>query len=60
MQKFSKRIISFIKSFHWTFLIGLGIFCLLGAIINNIRVPEENSVEWIGSQEVLAKPDEVL
>lgn len=46
--------------FNLKFLIGLTLFCLLGAIINNIRVSEEKSVEWIGSQEILEKPEDVL
>jgi len=38
------------------FLIGLGLFCILAAIVNNLRAPEGKSVEWIGGQEVLEKP----
>ncbi len=47
-------------SLNWIFLLGLAAFCIALAIINNIRVEDSKSVEWIGSQEILAKPDEVL
>ncbi|MCL2282817.1 MAG: hypothetical protein FWC26_05820 [Fibromonadales bacterium] len=38
------------------FLVGLGLFCLLAAIVNNLRAPEGKSVEWIGGQKVLERP----
>jgi len=46
----------FLKNLNIKFLIGLGLFCLLAAIVNNLRAPEDKSVEWIGGQEVLEKP----
>ena len=51
---------SYLKSLNWIFLFGLAAFCIALAVINNIRVEDSKSVEWIGSQEILAKPDEVL
>jgi hypothetical protein len=51
------KIKNFIKSLNLKFLIGLGLFCILAAIANNLRAPEGKSVEWIGGQEVLEKPE---
>ena len=50
----------YLKSLNWVVLLGLAAFCIALAIINNIRVEDSKSVDWIGSQEILAKPDEVL
>ena len=47
-------LLKFLKELNWKFLLGLGIFCLLCAIANNLRV------DWIGSQEILEKPEDVL
>jgi len=49
-------ITNFLKSLNLKFLIGLGLFCILAAIVNNLRAPEDKSVEWIGGQTVLEKP----
>jgi len=46
-----------IKKLNFKFLIGLGLFCILAAAANNLRAPEGKSVEWIGGQEVLEKPE---
>jgi hypothetical protein len=48
---------NFIKSISFKFIIGLGLFCILAAIANNMRAPEGKSVEWIGGQEILEKPE---
>ncbi|MBO5422484.1 MAG: hypothetical protein J6A06_01655 [Fibrobacteraceae bacterium] len=53
-------LLKFLKELNWKFLLGLGIFCLLCAIANNLRVSDEKSVDWIGSQEILEKPEDVL
>ena len=50
----------YLKSLNWIFLLGLAAFSIALAIINNIRVDDSKSVEWIGSQDILEKPDEVL
>jgi len=44
------------KKLNIKFLIGLGLFCLIAAVVNNLRAPEGKSVEWFGVQEVLEKP----
>ena len=49
----------YLKSLNWIFLLGLAAFCIALAVINNIRVGESKSVDWIGSQEILEKPAEV-
>jgi hypothetical protein len=49
-------IVKFMKRFSLKFIIGLGVFCVLAAVVNNLRVPEGKSVEWIGGQKVLEKP----
>ena len=51
---------SSLKSLNWIVLLGIAAFCIALAVINNIRVEDSKSVDWIGSQEILAKPDEVL
>jgi hypothetical protein len=38
------------------FIIGLGLFCIIAAIVNNLRMPQDKSVEWLGGQAVLEKP----
>ena len=55
-----EKIKVYLKSLNWIFLLGLAAFCIALAVINNIRVEDSHSVDWIGSQEILAKPDEVL
>jgi hypothetical protein len=53
---YAMHFISYIKKLNFKFLIGLGLFCILAAVANNLRAPEGKSVEWIGGQEVLEKP----
>jgi hypothetical protein len=47
---------NFAKGISFKFIIGLGLFCILAAIANNMRAPEGKAVEWIGGQEILEKP----
>ncbi len=51
------RILQYIKSFHWKFLLLFAAFCIALGVVNNIRVSDDKSVEWIGTQDVLAKPE---
>ena len=64
MKNFALKIFDFLKgymkSLNWIVLLGIAAFCIALAVINNIRVEDSKSVDWIGSQEILAKPDEVL
>ena len=52
--------ISYAKKLNWLVLIGIALFCIVLAIVNNIRVGEGKSVEWIGSQDVMEKPADIL
>ena len=60
MKKIIDWTKNYLKSLNWIVLIGIAVFCIALAIINNIRVDDTKSVDWIGSQDVLAKPAEVL
>lgn len=60
LQKIYKASLDYLKSLNWIVLLGLAAFCIILAIINNIRVSDDKSVEWIGSQDVLEKPADVL
>lgn len=55
-----KKALAYVKSLNWIVLLGIAAFCIALAIVNNLRVDEAKSVDWIGSQDVLAKPAEVL
>lgn len=62
---FGDFCIKYLKSLNWIVLLGIAAFCIALAAINNIRLgdpQEENakSVEWIGTQDVMEKPAEVL
>jgi len=59
-QKFFEYTVTYLKGLNWFVLIGLAVFCIVLAIINNIRVGEEQSVEWIGTQDVMEKPADIL
>ena len=51
---------SYLKSLNWIVLLGIAVFSIALAIVNNIRVDDAKSVNWIGSQEVLEKPADIL
>lgn len=52
------KLVNYIKSFNWKFLIIAAVFCAAAAVVNNIRVDSSKSVEWIGTQPVMQKPAE--
>ena len=52
-----EKILQYIKSFNWKLLFIFAAACILLAIINNFRVGEARSVEWIGTQQVMEKPE---
>ena len=60
LTKIADALKGYLKSLNWIVLLGLAAFSIALAIINNIRVDDAKSVEWIGSQEILEKPGEVL
>ena len=59
-QKIKTDILAYLKSLNWIVLLGIAAFCIVLAIINNIRVEDAKSVDWIGSQEILEKPADIL
>ena len=60
IQKFYQNALVYLKSLNWIVLLGIAAFCIVLAIINNIRVEDAKSVDWIGSQEILEKPADIL
>ena len=60
MKKLKEKVIAYLKSLNWIVLLGLAAFCIGLAIVNNIRVDDEKSVEWFGTQDIMQKPEDVL
>ena len=60
IRKFYQDALVYLKSLNWIVLLGIAAFCIVLAIINNIRVEDAKSVNWIGSQEILEKPADIL
>jgi hypothetical protein len=42
---------------NFKFLIALSLFCIIAAIVNNLRLPDDKSVKWIGGQEILKREE---
>lgn len=59
-EKIKNNALIYLKSLNWIVLLGIAVFCIVLAIINNIRVDDAKSVDWIGSQEILEKPADIL
>ncbi len=59
-EKLKTSALVYLKSLNWIVLLGIAAFCIVLAIINNIRVEDSKSVDWIGSQEILEKPADIL
>lgn len=59
-QKILEASIAYLKSINWIVLLGIATFCIILAIVNNIRVSDEKSVDWIGTQDVMEKPADIL
>lgn len=55
-----KICLDYLKSFNWVVLVGIAVFCIILAIVNNIRVSDDKSVDWIGTQDVMEKPADIL
>ena len=60
VQKFYKYTLDYLKSLNWIILLGIAAFCIVLAIVNNIRVSDDKSVDWIGTQDVMEKPADIL
>jgi Na+/H+ antiporter NhaA len=52
-----QKIIMYFKSLNWKFLLIASLFCIVLAILNNIRVDASKSVEWVGTQKIFEKPE---
>ena len=59
-QKILEASIAYLKSINWIILLGIAAFCIILAIVNNIRVSDDKSVDWIGTQDVMEKPADIL
>lgn len=60
IQKIYQDSLVYLKSLNWIVLLGIAAFSIALAIINNIRVDDAKSVDWIGTQDVLEKPADIL
>ena len=60
IQKIYQDALVYLKSLNWIVLLGIAAFSIALAIINNIRVDDAKSVNWIGTQDVLEKPADIL
>ena len=60
IQKIKGFTLTYLKSLNWVFIVALTLFCIALAVVNNIRVDDAKSVDWIGSQEILEKPADIL
>ena len=58
--KFFDAILAYLKTLNWPVLLGIALFCIVLAIVNNIRVSDDKSVDWIGTQDVMEKPADIL
>ena len=41
---------NYLKSLNWIVLLGIALFCIALAIVNNIRVDDAKSVTWMPSR----------
>ena len=60
IQKIYQDGLVYLKSLNWIVLLGIAAFSIALAIINNIRDDDAKSVDWIGTQDVLEKPADIL
>ena len=60
MKNLTEHLLRYLKSLNWIVLLGIAAFCIVLAIVNNIRLDENKSVEWIGTQDVMEKPADIL
>lgn len=60
IRKIYQDVLVYLKSLNWIVLLGIAAFSIALAIINNIRVDDAKSVDWIGTQDVLEKPADIL
>lgn len=60
IEQLPKQFFAYLKTLNWPVLLGIALFCIILAIINNVRVSDDKSVDWIGTQDVMEKPANIL
>ena len=60
IEQLPKQFFAYLKTLNWPVLLGIALFCIILAIINNVRVSDDKSVDWIGTQDVMEKPADIL
>jgi len=51
------QCIDFIRKLNIKFMVGIFLLAVIAAIVNNLRVEDSKSVDWIGGQKVLETPE---
>ncbi|MCQ2055429.1 MAG: hypothetical protein MJY82_09100 [Fibrobacter sp.] len=59
-KKAFDKSVTYLKTLNWIILLGIAAFCIVLAVVNNIRVNDDKSVDWIGTQDVMEKPADIL
>lgn len=59
-KKAFDKSVTYLKTLNWIVLLGIAAFCIVLAVVNNIRVNDDKSVDWIGTQDVMEKPADIL
>ncbi len=59
-KKAFDKSVAYLKTLNWIVLLGIAAFCIVLAVVNNIRVNDDKSVDWIGTQDVMEKPADIL
>ena len=60
IEQLPKQFFAYLKTLNWPVLLGIALFCIILTIINNVRVSDDKSVDWIGTQDVMEKPADIL
>jgi hypothetical protein len=60
IEQLPNQFFAYLKTLNWPVLLGIALFCIILAIINNVRVSDDKSVDWIGTQDVMEKPADIL
>lgn len=60
IEQLPKQFFAYLQTLNWPVLLGIALFCIILAIINNVRVSDDKSVDWIGTQDVMEKPADIL
>ena len=60
IEQLPKQFFAYLKTLNWPVLLGIALFCIILAININVRVSDDKSVDWIGTQDVMEKPADIL